>query len=249
VTTVDLKGRNAVVTGASRGIGRAIATAFAQAGATVAVVSTRLESSEDTRRAIEDLGGKAHAFACDVSRSDSVQALADAVQKALGQVDIVVNNAGITRDGLVMRMSEADWDAVLDTNLKGAFHVVKAFSKSLLRSKHGRVINVASVVGLAGNAGQANYAASKGGLIALTKSLAKELGSRGITVNALAPGYVETDMTAALGPEQRDQMVKATVLGRAGTPSDVAGAALYLASDLGSYVTGQVLAIDGGLRL
>jgi 3-oxoacyl-[acyl-carrier protein] reductase len=249
VTRIDLAGRNAVVTGASRGIGRAIALALAEAGAAVAVVSTRMESSDDTRRAIEAAGGKACAFACDVCRADSVQALAEGVQKALGQVDVVVNNAGITRDGLVMRMSEADWDAVIDTNLKGAFNVVKAFSKSLLRSKHGRVINVASVVGIAGNAGQANYAASKGGLIALTKSLAKELGSRGITVNALAPGYVETDMTSALGPEQREGMVKATLLGRPGTPSDIAGAAVYLASDLGSYVTGQVLAIDGGLRL
>jgi 3-oxoacyl-[acyl-carrier protein] reductase len=249
VTTIDLSGRNAIVTGASRGIGRAIAVALAEAGAAVAVVSTRLESSEDTRKAIDAAGGKAHAFACDVSKPDSVQQLAEGAQKALGQIDIVVNNAGITRDGLVMRMSEADWDDVLDTNLKGAFNVVKAFSKSLLRSKHGRVINVASVVGVAGNAGQANYAASKGGLIALTKSLAKELGSRGITVNALAPGYVETDMTASLSPEQREAMVKATLLGRPGAPSDVAFAALYLASDLGSYVTGQVLAVDGGLRL
>jgi 3-oxoacyl-[acyl-carrier protein] reductase len=246
---LDLSGRNALVTGASRGIGRAIASALAEAGATVALVSTKLETSEEARRGIEQAGGKAHAFACDVSRTDSVQALAEAVQKAVGGIDILVNNAGITRDGLVMRMSEADWDAVLDTNLKGAFNVVKAFSKPLLRSKHGRVINVASVVGVAGNAGQANYAASKGGLIALTKSLAKELGSRGITVNALAPGYVETDMTSALSAEQRQGMVDAILLGRAGTPADVAAAVVFLSSDSGSYITGQVLAIDGGLRL
>lgn len=246
---IDLSGRNAVVTGASRGIGLAIATALAEAGAQIAVVSTRLENSESACRAIAGKGGRARAYACDVSRAESVQALAESVVKDLGSVDIVVNNAGITRDGLVMRMSEADWDAVLDTNLKGAFQVVKAFSKSLLRSKHGRIVNVASVVGLAGNAGQANYAASKGGLIALTKSLAKELGSRGITVNALAPGYVETDMTAALSPEQKAAMASSIVLGRGGTPEDVAGAAAFLCSDLGSYVTGQVLAIDGGLRL
>jgi 3-oxoacyl-[acyl-carrier protein] reductase len=246
---LDLTGRNALVTGASRGIGRAIASALAEAGAVVAVVSTRLAGSEEAARAIAAQGGKAHPFACDVSQAESVQALAEAVQKTMGAVDIVVNNAGITRDGLVMRMQEADWDAVLDTNLKGAFHVVKAFSRPLLKSKFGRVINVASVVGLSGNAGQANYAASKGGLIALTKSLAKELGSRGVTVNALAPGYVETDMTSALPDEQRAAMVGATLLGRPGTPSDVAGAAVFLASDLGAYVTGQVLAIDGGLRL
>ena len=246
---LDLSGRNAVVTGGSRGIGRAIAMGLAKAGASVAVVSTAAGRSDETVSAITAAGGKAQPFACDVSKADSVQALADSVMKAFGGVDIVVNNAGITRDGLVMRMSEADWDAVIDTNLKGAFNVVKAFSKALLRSKHGRVVNVASVVGIAGNAGQANYAASKGGLIALTRSLAKELGSRAITVNALAPGYVESDMTSALSPEQRDGMVKATLLGRAGTPDDVAGAAVFLCSDQGSYITGQVLAIDGGLRL
>jgi 3-oxoacyl-[acyl-carrier protein] reductase len=246
---LDLTGRNAVVTGASRGIGKAIAMRLAEAGAVVAVVSTRVENSSEVARAIAAAGGKAHPFACDVSSPDSVQSLADAVTKTLGGIDVVVNNAGITRDGLVMRMSEADWDAVIDTNLKGAFNVVKAFSKPLLRSKHGRIVNVASVVGVSGNAGQANYAASKGGLIALTKSLAKELGSRAITVNALAPGYVETDMTGSLSPEQREGMVKATLLGRAGTPDDVAAAALFLCSDLGSYVTGQVLAVDGGLRL
>jgi 3-oxoacyl-[acyl-carrier protein] reductase len=246
---IDLSGRKAVVTGASRGIGRAIAAALGATGAEVAVVSTKVENSEAVRAGIAAAGGTARAYACDVSRPESVQALAEAVLEDLGSVDILVNNAGITRDGLVMRMSESDWDAVLDTNLKGAFHMVKAFSKPLLRSKHGRIVNVASVVGIAGNAGQANYAASKGGLIALTKSLAKELGSRGVTVNALAPGYVETDMTASLGAEQKAAMASSIVLGRGGTPEDVAGAAVFLCSDLASYVTGQVLAIDGGLRL
>jgi 3-oxoacyl-[acyl-carrier protein] reductase len=246
---IDLSGRRAVVTGASRGIGRAIATRLAEAGAAVVTVATSAENAQAVARQIVERGGVAHGFACDVSDAASVAALAESAIAALGGVDILVNNAGVTRDGLVMRMSEEDWDRVLDTNLKGAFHVVKAFAKPLLRSKHGRIVNVASVVGLAGNAGQANYAASKGGLVAFTKSLAKELGSRGITVNALAPGYVETDMTRALSDEQRQGMVGATLLGRAGTPDDVAAAAAFLCSDLAAYVTGQVLAIDGGLRL
>jgi len=246
---IELSERVAVVTGASRGIGRAVAVALASAGASVACVASKEANAQATVDAIRAAGGRAEAFGCDVGRPSDITALADAVAKSFGRVDILVNNAGITRDGLLMRMSEEDWDTVLDTNLKGAFLVVKAFSRHLLRSKCGRVINIASVVGISGNGGQANYAASKGGLIAFTKSVSKEIGSRGITANAVAPGFIATDMTDALTAEQRDAMVKGITLARTGTPDDVAGVVTWLASDLAAYVTGQVIAVDGGLRL
>ncbi len=246
---LSLNDRVAVVTGASRGIGRAIAIALAGSGATVAVVASKIGNAEATAAAITEAGGKAIAFGCDVSSPSEITALADAIVAAFGRVDVLVNNAGVTRDGLLMRMSESDWDTVVDTNLKGAFLLVKAFSRQLLRSPCGRVINIASVIGQNGNAGQANYAASKGGLIAFTKSVSKEIGSRGVTANAVAPGFIATDMTDLLTPEQRDAMVKGTSLGRAGTPNDVANVVLWLASDLASYVTGQVITVDGGLRI
>jgi 3-oxoacyl-[acyl-carrier protein] reductase len=237
----------AVVTGASRGIGRAIALKFAAEGADVVCVSRTQENSEKVAAEIRALGRKAWAFAVDVADSAAVSAAAEKILAEAGKVDILVNNAGVTRDGLLMRMSDADWDMVLDTNLKGAFLVTKAFSRAMIKARTGRIINVSSVIGLIGNAGQCNYAASKAGLIGFTQSAAKELASRGITVNAIAPGFIETDMTSELKPEMRDAILKQIPLGNFGSAEDIAGAALYLASPAARYVTGQVLTVDGGM--
>jgi 3-oxoacyl-[acyl-carrier protein] reductase len=206
-----------------------------------------VENSEKTAAEIRALGRRAWAVAVDVSDGAAVTAAAEKILADAGRVDILVNNAGITRDGLLMRMSEADWDAVLDTNLKGAFHFTKAFTRTLVKQRAGRVINIASVIGLIGNAGQCNYAASKGALIAFTKSIAKELGSRGITVNAIAPGFIETDMTAVLDEKLKADLVSRIPLNALGKAEDIAEAALYLASPGGRYVTGQVLTVDGGM--
>ena len=237
----------AVVTGAGRGIGRAIALRLAQAGADVACVSRTVENSEKVAGEIRALGRRAWAVAVDVADGAAVAAAAEKILAEAGRVDILVNNAGITRDGLLMRMSEADWDVVLNTNLKGAFHFTKAFTRVLLKQRSGRVINIASVIGLIGNAGQCNYAASKGALIAFTKSIAKELGSRGITVNAIAPGFIETDMTAVLDEKLKAELVSKIPLSSLGKAEDIAEAALYLASPGARYVTGQVLTVDGGM--
>jgi len=243
----QLANQIAVVTGAGRGIGRAIALKFAGAGADVVCVSRTAENSEKVAGEVRALGRKAWAHAVDVADSASVNAAAEKILAEAGRVDILVNNAGVTRDGLLMRMSDEDWDTVLDTNLKGAFLFTKAFSRSFIKQRSGRIINVASIIGLIGNAGQVNYAASKGGLIALTKSVARELGSRGITVNALAPGFIETDMTAGLKEEWKAEMLKKIPLNSLGQPEDIAEAALFLASKAARYVTGQVLTVDGGL--
>jgi 3-oxoacyl-[acyl-carrier protein] reductase len=237
----------AVVTGAGRGIGRAIALKFAAEGADVVCVSRTQENSEKVAAEVRALGRKAWAVALDVSDSAAVGAAAEQILKDAGKVDILVNNAGVTRDGLLMRMSEADWDTVIDTNLKGAFTVTKAFTRAFIKQRSGRIINVASVIGLIGNAGQSNYAASKAGLIGFTKSCARELASRGITVNALAPGFIETDMTAVLKEEQKAGILTQVPLGMLGSTEDIAAAALYLASPGARYVTGQVLAVDGGM--
>jgi len=237
----------AVVTGAGRGIGRAIALKFGQAGADVACVSRTAENSENVAAEIRASGGKARAYAVDVADSKAVAAAAEKILADAGRVDILVNNAGIVRDGLLMRMSDEDWDAVLDTNLKGAFAFTKAFSRALLKQRSGRIINISSVIGLIGNAGQCNYAASKAGLIGFTKSVAKELASRGITVNAIAPGFIETDMTAALDEKMRQQIIQEIPLRSLGKAEDVAEAALFLAGTGGRYITGQVLAVDGGM--
>ena len=243
----QLTNQIAVVTGAGRGIGRAIALKFAGEGADVACVSRTQENSEKVAGEIRALGRKAWAHAVDVADAAAVNVAAGKILAECGRVDILVNNAGVTRDDLLMRMSEADWDAVLDTNLKGAFLFTKAFSRALLKQRSGRIINVASVVGLIGNAGQCNYVASKSGLIGFSKSVARELASRGITVNVLAPGFIETDMTAVLNEDLRANVLKQIPLGSFGQPDDIAGAAVFLAGPTARYITGQVLAVDGGM--
>ena len=245
----QLANQIAVVTGAGRGLGRAIALKFAAEGADVACVSRTAENSEKVAGEIRALGRKAWAYAVDVSNATAV---ADACEKILGEatrLDILVNNAGITRDGLLMRMSEEDWDTVLDTNLKGAFLFTKGFARTFVRQRSGRIINVSSVIGIMGNGGQANYAASKAALFGFTKSVAKEFGSRGITVNAIAPGFIETDMTAAVNEEMRSGIIKQIPLGGFGKPEDIANAALFLASPAARYVTGHILTVDGGMAM
>jgi 3-oxoacyl-[acyl-carrier protein] reductase len=243
----QLANQIAVVTGAGRGIGRAIALKFAAEGADVACVSRTAENSEKVAGEIRALGRRAWAWALDVSDSKAVAEAAKKIEAQTGRVDILVNNAGVTRDGLLMRMSEEDWDTVLDTNLKGAYLFSKAFTRAFLRQRSGRIINVASVLGLIGNAGQCNYASSKAGLIGFTKSLARELGSRNITVNALAPGFIETDMTAVINEDLRKDVLGRIPLNRLGQPEDIAQAALFLAGAASAYITGQVLAVDGGM--
>ena len=245
----QLANQVAVVTGAGRGIGRAIALKFAAEGADIACVSRTAENSEKAALEVRALGRKAWAYAVDVADASAVATAAEKILADAGRVDILVNNAGVTRDTLLMRMSDADWDTVLDTNLKGAFLFTKALARSFIKQRSGRIINVSSVVGLIGNAGQCNYAASKAGLIGFTKSVAREVASRGITVNALAPGFVETDMTAALKEDQRGELLKRIPLGCLGQPDDIAAAALYLASPAARYVTGQVLTVDGGMAM
>jgi 3-oxoacyl-[acyl-carrier protein] reductase len=243
----QLANQIAVVTGAGRGIGRAIALKFASEGADVAVVSRTAENSEKVANEIRALGRKAWAHAVDVANSAAVNTAAEKILAECGKVDILVNNAGVTRDGLLMRMDDADWDAVLNTNLKGAFLVTKAFSRAMLKARTGRVINISSVIGLIGNAGQSNYAASKAGLIGFTQSCAREFATRGVTVNAIAPGFIDTDMTAELNDTLKAEILKKIPLGALGQSEDIAAAALYLAAASGRYVTGQVLTVDGGM--
>jgi 3-oxoacyl-[acyl-carrier protein] reductase len=243
----QLDNQIAVVTGAGRGIGRAIALKFAAEGADVVCVSRTAENSEKVATEIRALGRKAWAHAVDVADAKSVAAAGEKILAEPGRVDILVNNAGVTKDGLLMRMSDEDWDTVINTNLKGAFSFTKAFARSMIKQRSGRIINVASIIGLIGNAGQANYAASKAALIGFTKSAAREFGSRGITVNALAPGFIETDMTAVLNEEIRKALLDKIPLAGFGQAEDIAAAALYLAAPSGRYVTGQVLVVDGGM--
>ena len=237
----------AVVTGAGRGIGRAIALALAKAGANVVCLSRTPENCTHVAAEIVALGRRAWARALDVANPADVAAGASWVLEQTGRVDVLVNNAGVTRDTLLLRMSESDWDTVLATNLKGAFLMTKALARQFLKQRAGRIINVASVAGLIGNAGQCNYAASKAGLIGFTKSLARELASRGITVNALAPGFIETDMTAPLDEATRAEVLRRIPLGCFGQPDDIAAAAVFLAGPGGRYITGQVLTVDGGM--
>ncbi len=243
---IDLAGKTAFVTGSTRGIGRAVAGTLYLAGARVAVVGRDLARAEAVAA---ELGERAVGVACDVCQAAQIDAAVAATEKALGPVDILVNNAGITRDNLLLRMNEAEWDEVMQANLKGAFLTTKAVLKGMMKRRSGRIINIASIIGITGNKGQANYAASKAGLIGFTKSVAREYGSRGLLVNAVAPGFIETDMTGALPEEARAAMLGGIVLGRFGRPEDVAGAVLFLASDLAAYITGQVLVVDGGLAV
>ena len=245
---MSLNGKTALVTGASRGIGRAIALRLADDGANVAVIyAGSADKAEAVVNEITALGVNAKAYRCNVADSAAVNETVKAVTNDLGKIDILVNNAGITRDGLMLRMKDEDFDAVLDTNLKGAFNMIRACYSGFIRKKSGRIINISSVSGIMGNAGQANYSASKAGVIGLTKSVARELASRGITCNAVAPGFIQTDMTENLG--DNNPLLNSIPLGRMGKPEDIAAAVAFLASDSAAYITGEVLKVDGGLAI
>jgi len=242
-----LENKNAIVTGSAQGIGKSIALALAKAGANIVVSDVNLEEAEKTAREIEALGRNAIAVKCNVADANDVSELVKKSQETFTTLDILVNNAGVTRDNLMMRMEEKDWDLVLDVNLKGAFLLTKAVTRIMMKQRYGRIVNMSSVIGVMGNAGQSNYAASKGGLIAFTKSTAKEFASRNITCNAIAPGFIETAMTAKLSDEVKENYKKGIPLGRMGSVDDVANAVLFLVSEQSTYITGQVLHVDGGL--
>ena len=241
---IDLSNRVALVTGSTRGIGRAIAEACAGAGARVAVVGRDKAKAEE---AAASLGGSARGFGCDIADTAAVNRLIADVEAAFGSIDILVNNAGLTRDNIVPRLKDEDWQVVIDTNLRGAFATIRAATRGMMKRRWGRIINIASVVGLTGNKGQANYAASKAGLIGLTKSVAKELASRNVLANVVAPGFIETDMTAKMTPEAREALSRQIPLERLGTGQDIAGMVTFLASEHASYITGQVFVVDGGM--
>ncbi|MDP2470640.1 MAG: 3-oxoacyl-ACP reductase FabG [Candidatus Palauibacterales bacterium] len=240
----ELEGQVAVVTGGSRGIGRAIALELSRAGASVAVVARSEKRAQDTVDALE---GRGAAFGCDVADASRCADLVQAAEERLGPISILVNNAGITRDNVLVRMKDEDWDAVMSTNLRGAFNTTRAVARGMMKRRSGRIINIASVVGLTGNRGQANYAASKAGLVGFTKSVAQELAARGVLANVVAPGFIETDMTAELPDEAREALLGRIPLERFGAPEDVAGAVRFLAGPAASYMTGQVLVVDGGM--
>ena len=245
-----LTGKVALVTGAGRGIGRQIALTLAAQNAFVIVnYNGSKDKAEETVSAIKAAGGDAVSYKCNVSDFEECQQMITAIIKEYKHIDTLVNNAGITRDGLIMKMSEDDYDAVLDTNLKGTFNTIRHMSRYFLKQKSGRIINISSVSGILGNAGQANYSASKAGVIGLTKAVARELASRGITVNAVAPGFVDTDMTDALSDSAKENLISQIPLGRTGKPQDIANAVLFLASDAAGYITGQVLSVDGGMAI
>lgn len=245
-----LKGKTAVITGAARGIGKAIALRFAAEGANIAFTDLMLdENVKNTEKELLELGVKAKGYASNAAKFDETEAVVAEIMKDFGRIDILVNNAGITKDGLMLRMSEAQWDAVIGVNLKSAFNFIHACLPGMVRQKSGSIINMASVVGVHGNAGQANYSASKAGMIGLAKSIAQEVGSRSIRANAIAPGFIITDMTAALSDEVKAEWAKKIPLRRGGTPEDIADVATFLASDMSSYVSGQVIQVDGGMNM
>ena len=248
----DLAGQVAIVTGASRGIGRAIALNLASRGARVACIATSAANAEESAAlcsAAAGEGAEARAYGVDVANTNAVSELVDGIKKELGGLDLLVNNAGITRDNLMLRMTEDDFDRVVQVNLKGTWNFCKAATRPLMKSRGGRIVNIASGVGLTGNAGQANYAASKAGVVGLTRSIAKELAGRGVCVNAVAPGFIETDMTADIGENEREKLFQAIPLGRIGRPEEIAAAVEYLTGPAGAYITGQTLVVDGGLSL
>jgi 3-oxoacyl-[acyl-carrier protein] reductase len=242
--TIDLSGRTALVTGGTRGIGLEIATTLSRAGAKVAIAG---RDADRAMQAAASIGSGTQGFAADLGSPGDAQRLVDDAERALGSLDILVNNAGLTRDNVLVRLKDEDWDAVIDTNLRGAFAATRAAARGMMKRRWGRVINITSVVGIIGNKGQANYAASKAGLIGLTKSVAKELASRNVLANAVAPGFIDTDMTKALTPDAREQLSAQIPLGRLGTPADIAGLVAFLASEHASYITGHVFVVDGGM--
>jgi 3-oxoacyl-[acyl-carrier protein] reductase len=241
---IDLTGRVALVTGSTRGIGRAIATTLAECGARVAIVG---RDAERASAVAGEISAEARGFACDMADSASVNALVAGVEEAFGSVDVLVNNAGLTRDNIMLRLKDEDWDAVLDANLRGAFVAIRAATRGMMKRRWGRIINISSVVGLVGNKGQSNYAASKAGLIGLTKAVAKEFASRNILANAIAPGFIESDMTNAMTPQAREALTGTIPLERLGSPADIASMVAFLASEHAAYITGQVLVVDGGM--
>ena len=245
-----LSGKTAIVTGGSRGIGRAICLKLAEEGANIVTCDIVVsESTEETVKLCEEKGVKAAAFQCNVTSAEDAENLFKKAEEMFGSVEILVNNAGVTRDNLVMKMKEEEFDLVISTNLKGTYNMMKAAARPMMKKRYGRIVNISSVVGIYGNAGQVNYSASKAGVIGMTKSLAKELGSRGITCNAVAPGFIETDMTKVLPDDIKAEMVKSIALGRPGQPEDVAKVVAFLASDEAEYVTGQVVEVAGGMRV
>ena len=242
-----LEGKVALITGGARGIGQAIAMAFANEGADIVVADVNLEVAQKTASEIESLGRKALALEVDVTNYEKVEEGINKILDKFGKVDILVNNAGITKDNLILRMSQAEWDAVINVNLKGTFNCIRAVCRPMVKQRSGRIISIASIIGLMGNPGQANYAASKAGIIALTKTVAKELASRNINANAVAPGFIQTEMTAKLPEDLKNKMLAAIPLGKLGTPQDIAKVCLFLASDESSYITGQTITVDGGM--
>lgn len=244
---MKLEGKVALITGAGRGIGKAIAMSFAKEGADIAIWDVNTADAENTAKEIELLGRKAIGLQVDVTNFKLVEEGLNKILDKLGKVDILINNAGITKDNLLLRMSDMEWDAVLSVNLKGTFNCTKAVSRPMIKQRYGKIVNIASIIGIIGNPGQANYSASKAGIIALTKTAAKELGSRNINVNAVAPGFIQTDMTAKLPEEIKQKMLSAIPLGKFGQPEEVAQVCLFLASEDSSYITGQTIVIDGGM--